>query len=115
MKIPDVKDVGLLTKGGGYYDEKEEAYDPAAYDVTAAAALYENRHQAGALDSCPTEDVVTCVDGFATMVGNYNYDESGVTCQQACATGGGECCVGVNDADSSINSCTAFCIQRQGL
>ena len=31
MKIPDAKDVGLLAKGGGYYDKKEEAYDPAAY------------------------------------------------------------------------------------
>ena len=38
MKIPDAKDVGLLAKGGGYYDKKEEAYDRAAYDATAAAA-----------------------------------------------------------------------------
>ena len=45
MKITDVKDVGLLAKGGGYYDEKEEAYDPAAYDVTAAAASYEDKRR----------------------------------------------------------------------
>ena len=72
MKITDANDIGLLAKGGGYYDKKEEAHDPAAYDVTAAA-LYEDKRQlavnAGMSGSCPPEDVVTCVDGFASSVG----------------------------------------------
>lgn len=123
MKIPDVKDVGLLTKGGGYYDKKEEAYDPAAYDVTAAA-LYEDKRRlavkwgaiggsSGMSGSCPPEDVVTCEDGIATMVGG-NATVDTPTCQQACAGG---CCLGngkasgdspnFNDGDP-INSCSDF-------
>ena len=94
-----------------YYDEErvlvhqEGAYDPAAYDVMAAAS-FENRRLAGASDSCPSGDVVTCVDGFATMVGSIT-QAAGTTCQEACAAGG-ECCVGVNEVDISINSCTGF-------
>ena len=106
-----------------YYDEKrvlvhqEEAYDPAAYDVTAAAASYESRQlavNASMSGSCPPGDVVTCVGGFATSVGNVTYDEGTKTCQDACAAGG-ECCVGDGTGiiggpfdGQPINSCTGF-------
>ena len=108
MKIPDAKDVGLLAKGGGYYDKKEEAYDPAAYDVTAAASYEDDRRLAGMSGSCPPEDVVTCDNGFATSVGG-NATVGNPTCQEACAAGGGECCVGDGTYNGdSINSCTGF-------
>ena len=95
-------------KVGVYYDEErvlvhqEEAYDPAAYDVTAAAS-YENRQLAvndGMSGYCPSEDVVTCVDGFATSVGG-NATEGNVTCQVECDGG---CCVGNGTANgASLN------------
>ena len=97
-----------------YYDEErvlvhqEEAYDPAAYDVTAAAASYKNRQlavNAGMSGSCPPEDVVTCVGGFATMVGG-NATVGTPTCQQACDGG---CCLGNGTRfGQPINSCTGF-------
>ena len=61
--------------------------------------------------ACPPRDVVTFVDGFATMVGG-NATVGNVTCQQACAGG---CCVGNGTASGispnyefgdPINSCT---------
>ena len=99
--------LGVLAKGGENYDDDEEAYDPAAYGMEAASYEDERRLavDAGMSGYCPLEDVVTCVDGFASSVGNVTYDEGTKTCQVAC---GGECCVGVNEADSSINSCTGF-------
>ena len=101
--------LGMLAKGGEHYDdEEEEAYDLAAYDVTAAATYEDERRlavNASMSGLCPPEDVVTCVDGFATSAGNVTYAEGNVTCQVACD---GECCVGVNEVDSSINSCTGF-------
>ena len=94
---------------GVYYDEErvlvhqEEAYDPAAYVITAAASYEDEdeRRLAGMSGSCRPEDVVTCVDGFAISVGGSN-----VTCQQACDGG---CCLGNGFLDGSpINSCTGF-------
>ena len=40
---------------------------------------------------CPSKDVVTCVDGYATSVGSVTYDAGTVTCQDACDRG---CCLG---------------------
>ena len=61
--------------------------------------------------TCPPRDVVTFVDGFATMVGG-NATVGNVTCQQACAGG---CCLGNGTArgiyypyGDLINSCTGF-------
>ena len=58
--------------------------------------------------SCPSGNVVTCVNGVATSVGG-NATVGNPTCQEACAAGG-ECCVGngTNRVGQPINSCTGF-------
>ena len=108
MKITDVNDVGLLVKGGEYYDKTEEAHDPAGYGMEAAS--YEDKRRlvdAGMSGCCPLKDVVTCVDGYATMVGSTAM-VGNVTCQEACDGG---CCIGNGTANGlpngkPINSCT---------